>query len=171
MFNFTSKRQIKEASQETQEELYDTSFQDTLVDIKILKLLPFPTQTFVLNYGSGLSVFGMPAELINRNIFTSLALTVSRLNRIYMPTLSLRFEMQLDLKMIVGRSYDDRKLYLDNISKDFNIENKILSYAMGFFESKDIDLGIVLSNSQSFSEKRQRDASRHLDAHELTRML
>lgn len=93
----------------------------------------------------------MPTELINRNIFTSLALTVSYLNRIYMPTLSLRFEMQLDLKMIVGRSYDDRKLYLDDISKDFNIENKILSYAMGFFESKDIDLGIMLSNSQSFS--------------------
>lgn len=151
-------KEINEVSQDTEEDLFDTSFTDTLIDIKVIKFVPFPTQTYYTNFidGRGLNVGELSQEVMRKNIFSSLALTTSLLNRIYMPLLSVRFEMQLDLNMITAdrlpdSKYNYRSRYIGDQYKDYVIDNKILNFAERYFKPTDIDLGIMLSSSRSRS--------------------
>lgn len=130
--------------------LFNTDFDQYMDDIKVIKFIPFPTQTYSkrLNTDRGLSLSSVPAEDLKKNVFSSAALSVHYLNAIYLPVLSVRFEMQLDLNMIT-LDYDStaaREKYVSLSSgKDYDIKNKVIEFASNFFDPNDIDCGVMFT--------------------------
>lgn len=130
--------------------LFDTHFTELMNDIKVIKFLPFPTLTYAnqLNTNRGLSLFRIPPEDLKKNIFSSMALSISFLNRMYLPLLSIRFEMQFDMNMISLDYYskDAKAKYISpRIRKDYNENNNVLDYALKYFRNEDIDIGLMFS--------------------------